>query len=373
MIPASMMGLRVKMNAGGKGHSVGRSHSPARAGSPGVRLLAGLALVALLLAVVVIVPRLLYPPLTEQGLDRHGVTSGKDRIELQREQDKLQNDARGALLQGLGGAVLLLGAYFTWRQVQTSREQLQHNAEATREQLHATRQQLRIAEQGQLTERFTRAVDQLGSEHVDVRLGGIYALERIARDSESDRPMIGEVLTAYVRGHSPWPPTHQEQPAADIPIDDVPWLHERAPDVQAAMTVLGRGGFAAAVPTGLDLRRVDLRRLEAVGADLRGARLDRAQLQGANLHRADLNGAYLNRAQLQGATLTGAHLEGARLMEAQLQQARLDLAYLNRAALHGAQLQEANLLEASLQGAKADRTTIWPAFFDRRGAGVIYF
>jgi hypothetical protein len=142
------------------------------------RLVAGLAVLAVLLAVVLVVPRLLYPPLTNRELDRQGVTDGKERIELKREQDKLQNDARGALLQGLGGAVLLLGAYFTWRQLSVTRE-------------------------GQLTERFTRAVDQLGSDHVDVRLGGIYALERIARDSDIDRATIGEVLTAYVRGHAP--------------------------------------------------------------------------------------------------------------------------------------------------------------------------
>jgi len=35
---------------------------------------------------------------------------------------------------------------------------------------------------------------------------------------------------------------------------------EHAPDVQAAVTVLGRGGFADAVSTWLKLRRVDLRK-----------------------------------------------------------------------------------------------------------------
>ena len=67
--------------------------------------------------------------------------------------------------------MLLLGAYFTWRQVQTSREQLQHGAAATRDQLQLTRE-------GQLTERFTRAVDQLGAEHLDVRLAGLGPIVR---------------------------------------------------------------------------------------------------------------------------------------------------------------------------------------------------
>src|SRR5215217_223798 len=59
---------------------------------------------------------------------------------------------------------------------------------------------LRQAEQGQITERFTRAIDQLGSEKLQIRLGGIYALERIAWDSpERDYSTVMEVLTAYVR------------------------------------------------------------------------------------------------------------------------------------------------------------------------------
>jgi len=156
--------------------------------------LAALAVVAVLLGVVLARPRLLYPPLSDRELDRQGVTGGKDRIELKREQGQLQNDARATLLQALAGGALLLGAYFTWRQVQTGR------------------QQVHLAEQGQITERFTRAIDQLGSDHLDVRLGGIYALERIARDSPGDRPTIGEVLTAYLRGHAPWPPRLEGQP-----------------------------------------------------------------------------------------------------------------------------------------------------------------
>ena len=64
----------------------------------------------------------------------------------------------------------------------------------------------RLNRAGQITERFTRAIDQLGHPELDVRLGGIYALERIARDSQDDHPQVVEVLTAYVREHARWPP-----------------------------------------------------------------------------------------------------------------------------------------------------------------------
>jgi hypothetical protein len=55
-----------------------------------------------------------------------------------------------------------------------------------------------IAREGQITDRFTKAIAQLGEqgpEKLAVRLGGIYALERIARDSERDHWPMMEVLT----------------------------------------------------------------------------------------------------------------------------------------------------------------------------------
>src|SRR5438105_7612227 len=56
-----------------------------------------------------------------------------------------------------------------------------------------------------LIERFMRAVDQLGHPALDVRLGGIYSLERLARESPENHIPIIEILAAYVREHAPWP------------------------------------------------------------------------------------------------------------------------------------------------------------------------
>lgn len=45
---------------------------------------------------------------------------------------------------------------------------------------------------------------------MEIRIGGIHAPARIARDSESDYATIMQVLTAYVRQNAPWPPNRQE-------------------------------------------------------------------------------------------------------------------------------------------------------------------
>ena len=287
---------------------------------------------------------------------------------------KAQNEVRTTLLQGLGGVVLLVGAYVAYRQLQLSRRQLVQTTATTQEQLQLGRQQLKHALtaakerheldwQGQITERFTRAIDQLGHAQIDVRLGGIYALERIARASPVDRPTIGEILTAFVRSHAPWPPQLPGQYVATAPIEQMPELQVRAPDVQACMTVLGRGSFAR--PDGrvghLDLGPVDLRRVRLFGAHLErvalhgehleGADMRVVHLEGTDLCEAHLEGATLIRGHLEEAALDGAHLEKVHLAEAHLEGAYLANANLEKGNLRRAHLQRAALRDAHLQGA----------------------
>ncbi|TDB71148.1 hypothetical protein E1264_42580, partial [Actinomadura sp. KC216] len=89
--------------------------------------------------------------------------------------------------------------------------------------------ELRATKEGQVTDRYAKAVEQLGSDKREVRTAAVYALERIARDSDRDRPAIINVLAAYTREHDP-PATIND--AALPPEPDI--------DVAAALTVLSR-------------------------------------------------------------------------------------------------------------------------------------
>jgi hypothetical protein len=267
---------------------------------------------------------------------------------------------RTTLLQGLGGLAVLVGAFYTYRQVQTGRRQLE------------------VAQQGQVTERFTRAIDQLGDENLDVRLGGIYALERIARDSPDDQATIAEILTAYIRTHAPWPPTLPGQYVATAPIEDVPELQVRAPDIQASLTVLGRSGFAEQLQELedlVDLREVDLRHASLGNANLERVNLRGANLAGATLFRVNLARAFLLDANLAGAEIIACNLAGAGLGYANLEEAlingtSLSAATLDGANLSGALLEGADLKGAYIENAVSDGDTSWPHGFDWVMAGV---
>jgi Pentapeptide repeats (8 copies) len=256
----------------------------------------------------------------------------------------------------------------------------------TLRQVRTSHDQLKLSEQGQFTDRYTKAIDQLDDKNaLAVRLGGLYALERIARDSPTDRATIAEVLSAYVRT-APRPPV-----ADSIPTTNPPRFTLRAPDVQAALAILGRWRERLGEPPPvLALHNADLRGADLVGAQLQDADLGGAQLQGAILYSAQLQGAtligtqlqsaWLVDAELQGARLVGAQLQGAWLIRAQLQDvnlvgaelqdAKLDSAQLQGADLNAAQLREADLTGAQLQGARCSASTVWPDGFDWKAAGV---
>jgi hypothetical protein len=72
-----------------------------------------------------------------------------------------------------------------------------------------------IAALQHVVEMFNRAVDQLGSERLEVRLGAIYTLKRISRDPQyvDYRIPILETLTAYVRERT------REDTSAEPPVD----------------------------------------------------------------------------------------------------------------------------------------------------------
>ena len=171
-----------------------------------------------------------------------------------------------------------------------------------------------------------KAIEQLGKE-LDMRIGGIYALERIARDSAKDHPTVMEVLTAFIREHSreQWPPSDAGQPVQE---------RSTRPDVQAAATVVGRRDKMRDIPgQPPDLVGANLTRADLNGAHLGGANLARADLTSAGLPSADLTDANLRGADLTGAILTDANLRGADLSFANLARANLTRAHLDRANL----------------------------------------
>ncbi len=253
------------------------------------------------------------------------------------------------ILRGLTLVVVGLGVHATLQRIQAAEDQAAaatRSAEAATGTAKAATEQARIAEQGQITDRFTKAVEQLADENkLAVRLGGIYALGRIAHDSKRDHWTVMEVLCAQLRAWRPeadeeatyllgemrqeeeveyW--EHLEHLERYEPNDLPPSLPPPA-DIQAILDVLrDRKRDRETDDQRLDLRRVFLRKANLVSAYLQRADLRRAVLDKANLSGGDLSGANLRMANLTGADLTGANLTGANLDTIMISQEQIDSA-----------------------------------------------
>jgi hypothetical protein len=256
--------------------------------------------------------------------------------------------ALALIIAGVGGAI---GIIFTWRGQQITQKSLADTRESAEENLRLTRE-------GQITERFTRAIDQLGKTDdkrkplLEIRLGGIYALERIVKDSPKDNQAVMEVLTAYIRANAPASPEE-----AQGNEQDVLYSRQKEPpaDIRAIVHVVRRRDedrIPEKYRLHLDLSRTNLRGADLSEAYLGGAYLRYADLRGAYLPEVDFSGADLRYANLRGAYLGGDNFKGAYLRRAKLRSADLSGAELGGAYLGGAELTYAILRGADLSAAK---------------------
>lgn len=255
------------------------------------------------------------------------------------------------------------------------------------------------AEQGHITERMTKAIEQLGAEktvyrageantepNLEVRLGAIYALERIAQDSERDHIPIMETLCAYIRQNA------SEGEAKDFVLEDwlegerknagqvtrnerniarTKWIESLGPvrplrdDVRTALSVIERRTVqrkaherAATPPFRIDLTRANLQRVSLSDVDLTDANVYRARLEGASLDYAKLEGASFFAARLDSANLSWAKMNGADLRAARLNAANLRWTEIEGANLFEAELEEADIYAARLTGASLMSVTM---------------
>lgn len=254
----------------------------------------------------------------------------------------VEDNFRKTVGQGVGGAVVLIGAGLTLfqflQQQQTAHDKLVLQQETMVKQQETARlqleQQQKSARDLLISNQVSKGFEQLASKDLIMRLGGIYALEGVMNTSEQYRVAVLEALCAFVRDNT-----------KDIKLETKP-----ATDIQAALTVIGRRVKGPG--------RVDLAGAQIPGANLGGADLKSAYLQGANLTGANLAAVLVIHADLapslylvQRANLQGAYLQGANLTGANMEGTELRGANLRGANLMGAELRAANLTGADLTGA----------------------
>jgi hypothetical protein len=247
-----------------------------------------------------------------------------------------ENEFRKTIAQVVSGLFVLGGFFFTWEQLRNS----QDNFERT----------VKLQEQGRITERLTRATEQLNDDkRLAVRLGGVYALQRLLRESPEaqDTDHISQILAAFVRETAMPASASVNQPSSggsSIPKD-----------VSASISAIAARPLDAAEVT---------RRLEdtvsTTDVDLRGLNLRHLYPRGTLRRRPNFSFLDLECSDLEGAALIYSDL-----IDTDLGQANLGSADLSHADLRKAILDEANLANAELNGANLEHVSMNQTIFVR--------
>ena len=204
-----------------------------------------------------------------------------------------------------------------------------------------------LGEKGNITERFKNAIEHLGGESESIRMGGIYGLYHVARESREYADTVCKILCAHAKLIMAEPRyVHGKKPSNEIvAILDVlfPVISD---DANQNVQVL----FKKVAASHWDLHGADVsfRNMKCIDGFM--VNLSRANLSGANLSGVELTGANLSDANLLETNLSKATLIGAVLAKAHLGKADLSEAVLLGADLSETVLERVNLSEAKVNG-----------------------
>ena len=188
-----------------------------------------------------------------------------------------------------GGLIAIWVA--VWRSVVADRqaEASKRQAESSLQLAKAAQDQADTSQHGLLNERFQRGAEMLGSPVLSVRLGGIYALQRLAEEEpEQYHIQIMLLLSAFVRN----PNMEGGNDASPMAFTPDPKIKEVREDVLAAMRAIGTRSAAD-----IELEEKANFHVNLIGAYLAFANLTDANLTRAYLLNVNLTGAVLSKAK----------------------------------------------------------------------------
>ena len=247
-----------------------------------------------------------------------------------------------------GGLAFVFAGWRAWvaeRQANAARRQAeiaQHQVEIVQGQVEASRAHIDIAQaeaetarQSLQNDRYQRATEMLGSEVLTVRIAGIYALDRLAKEfPELYHLQVIRLFCTFVQVSTSTSSSELSFTSHDEEPEETPRLRT---DLQEVMRAIGlRGSQGSSLELAEKEFKLYLRDVNISGVEIRGA---------------NLSGAWLTKANLSQAVLPYADLSGARLRVANLSGTKLRYSDLSESDFWGADLSEAVLWKANLSGA----------------------
>ncbi len=221
-------------------------------------------------------------------------------------------------------------------------------------------EQNKINDRARITESMGQAITQIGAlngekPNIEVRLGGLYSLQRIMQDSEENELPVVKILYAYVRENV----TRDKKGLSEKEGIDGYISYKLPEDIQAALNIISqfnkewrKQGKEIPLHSQLDFMHTNFSNYYLVDMDFSYANLWYADFSNADLFAADLSNADFFQANLSNANLEVACLSNAQLHHADLSGVSLNCAKAINTDFSGANLSEASLHHVDLSTAK---------------------
>ena len=277
------------------------------------------------------------------------------------------------------------------------------------QRLKKQEEQIDLQRKQRTDDRFTTAVELLGSSETSARTGAIYSLYHLAIEDKKYRIEVSQILCSHIRSKTNEPdykeehkdrPSNEIQTTIDLLLKDKngnkglycqDFAKEKSfPQANFEYAHLVKANFYEAHCQRADFRYTQCQEANFSFAQCQKAYFIHAQCQGANFTLAQCQGANFtlaqcqeanfsaaqwqeadfSLAQCQGAYFTLAQCQGAYFRSAQCQGADFRFAKCQGADFNLAQCQAADFSEAQCQGANFDKTECKGAY---AGDGYIEF
>ncbi|NUN67092.1 pentapeptide repeat-containing protein (plasmid) [Pseudanabaena biceps] len=249
--------------------------------------------------------------------------NGKEKFEASLEIGKAIISVVGTLATIGGGVVLFLNFRVANQNLEIANKNFEQAKRKNDVDEEKSKKDIKIAESRLITDRFSKATEQLASTNLHTRLGAIYSLEGIAKDDEQYYWIVIEILSAFIR----------RETGVDLLPSQEKKTSKTAVDIQAALTVI--------------IRRETKSKIEQT---------KEINLSGAILNEINLSEASLENINFSGANLNNINLSSASLKNMDFSRAILNVVDLSKAKLVNVKFIEAELFETGFQGATIDNS-----------------
>jgi uncharacterized protein YjbI with pentapeptide repeats len=271
-----------------------------------------------------------------------------------------ENETRKTVIQILGGIAFFSTFYFSYKTYILSNEQ-------------------------QITNRFTETIRLLSDSNRDIRIGALYALERLCKDSEKDKISILQIINAYIRNRAPQSSKdilHRfvdsslnkassddyscsfYHPSNEVYVFQVDTTKQEL-DIQVAIAILGTNN-SGQVPlnfTGLNLQGIDFRALDLSNSDFSYCDLTSDDFGKATIDSCKFNNVVANETNFAVTKMRKSSFENSLLQEANFYQADLSNSYIGGGACcYKCQFGEAVFINGKLENSvDLQRALFWDA------------